>query len=143
MSITRFIVFFFLMGVLLCPSPRAIGQNSKENADFKLAINLYGDGLYDLAAEQLNQFITNFPNSSNGVEARFYLGLTQMKLKRFDDARLTFQSFALTYQDNPSTPLFDRPETASLRALTRFISTRTSLLTLKPYSPPRRATWAA
>src|SRR4029434_5376329 len=45
---------------------------------------------------------------------------------------------------NPSsTPWFDRPATSSLRALTRFISTRTSPLTTKPYSAPRRATWAA
>lgn len=104
MNIARSAVLGLLASLLLCPFSAAISQNSKENADFKLAINLYGDGLYDLAAEQLNQFITNFPNSSNGVEARFYLGLTQMKLKRFDDARLTFQSFALTYQDNPRAP---------------------------------------
>src|SRR5215467_7847156 len=42
-----------------------------------------------------------------------------------------------------STPLFDRAETASLRAFTRFISTRISPLTLNPYSSPRRAIWAA
>src|SRR6185369_515826 len=42
-----------------------------------------------------------------------------------------------------STPLFDRPETSSLRALTRFISTRTSPLATKPYSAPRRARCAA
>ncbi len=79
-------------------------QNSKENADFKLAINLYTDGLYDLAADQLKQFITSYPAAAQGVEARFYLGLTQLKLKMFDDARLTFQTFALTYQDNPKAP---------------------------------------
>src|SRR6185369_17143732 len=42
-----------------------------------------------------------------------------------------------------STPLFDRPLTSSFRAFTRFISTRTSPLTTKPYSAPRRARWAA
>ncbi|MGA9121171.1 MAG: tetratricopeptide repeat protein, partial [Bacteroidota bacterium] len=78
--------------------------DSKENADFKLAINLFNDGLYDLAAEQLRQFVGAFPNTSQGIEARFYLGLTQMKLKRFEDARITFQTFALTYQDNPRAP---------------------------------------
>src|SRR5215468_1702692 len=45
-------------------------------------------------------------------------------------------------RNHSSTPLFDRPETASLLALTRFISTRTSPAA-KPYSSPRRATWAA
>jgi TolA-binding protein len=79
-------------------------QSSKENADFKLAINLFNDGLYDLAVEQLKQFINSYPSTSQGIEARFYLGLTQLKLKHFDDARLTFQSFALSYQDNPKAP---------------------------------------
>src|SRR5271157_3280815 len=49
----------------------------------------------------------------------------------------------LSPRNHSSTPLFDRPATSSLRALTRFISTRTSPLTTKPYSAPRRATCAA
>lgn len=90
--------------LLALPAGNSTAQNSKENADFKLSINLYNDGLYDLAVEQLKQFVNSFPNTANGVEARFYLGLAQMKLKQFDDARLTFQTFALTYQDNPKAP---------------------------------------
>ena len=90
--------------MLLCAPPPSFGQDSRENADFKLAINLYNDGLYDLAAEQLKQFINAFPNTSQGIDARFYLGLTQLKLKKYDDSRLTFQTFALTYQDNPKAP---------------------------------------
>src|SRR5215469_1923436 len=49
----------------------------------------------------------------------------------------------LSPRNHSSTPLVDRPTTSSLRALTRFISTRTSPLTTKPYSAPRRATWIA
>ena len=42
------------LALLICLSwltPPAAGQNTKENADFKLAINLYNDKLYDLAAD--------------------------------------------------------------------------------------------
>ncbi len=50
-----------LSGILLICyllwSPATLGQNTKENADFKLALNLYRDGLYDLAAEQLKQLL--------------------------------------------------------------------------------------
>src|SRR5688572_24586521 len=46
-------------------------------------------------------------------------------------------------RNHSSTPLFDRPETSSFRAFTRFISTRTSPVMAKPYSAPRRATCAA
>jgi len=85
-------------------APVALGQNTKENADFKLAINLYNDGLYDLAAEQLRQFIAAYPSTDQGIEARYYLGLAQQKLGRYAEARLTFQTFALTYQNNPRAP---------------------------------------
>jgi TolA-binding protein len=94
-----------LLAVVLSLLPSAaLSQNSKENADFKLAINLYTDGLYDLAAEQLKQFIASYPNTPQGIEARFFLALTQQKLKQYDNARMTFQTFALTYQDNPKAP---------------------------------------
>jgi len=82
----------------------AQAQNSRENADFKLAINLYNDGLYDLAHEQFRQFVSAFPTTAQGIEARFYLGLSELKLKKYEDARLTFQTFALAYQDHPKAP---------------------------------------
>ncbi|MCZ6775785.1 MAG: tetratricopeptide repeat protein [Ignavibacteria bacterium] len=84
--------------------PFAFAQDSRENAAFKLAINLYNDALYDLAAEQLRHFLGTYPNTPQSVDARFYLGLSQLKLKQYDDARMTFQTFALTYQDNPRAP---------------------------------------
>jgi TolA-binding protein len=56
--------------------------------------------MYDLAAEQLKNFVTAYPSTNQGVDARYYLGLAQMKLKRYDEARVTFQDFALTYTDN-------------------------------------------
>jgi TolA-binding protein len=94
-----------LVGLLfVAVSPALIGQNSRENAEFKLAVNLFNDGLFELAAEQFRQFIGTYPGTTQGIEARFYLGLSQMKLGKFDDARLTFQTFALTYQDNPKAP---------------------------------------
>lgn len=79
-------------------------QDTKENADFKLAVNLYNDRLYDLAAEQFRQFISLYPNTQNGIEARFYLGLSQSRLGKHEDARITFQSFALSFPDHPKAP---------------------------------------
>ena len=97
----RIIPIFFLINLL---SFQALAQDSKENADFKLAVNLYNDKLYDLAVEQFRAFINLYPNTAQGVEARFYLGLTQSKLGKHDDARFTFQNFALTYPDNIKAP---------------------------------------
>ena len=104
MRLHRAILHLLVFPLLLAGPGTTAAQNSKENADFKLAINLYNDGLFDLASEQLRQFIAAYPAASQGIDARYYLGLVQMKLRKFDEARLTFQSFALTYQDNPKAP---------------------------------------
>ncbi|MEX2115247.1 MAG: tetratricopeptide repeat protein [Bacteroidota bacterium] len=82
----------------------AQAQNSKENADFKLAVSLYNDKLYDLALEQFRQFVSAYPNTEQGIEARFYLGLTQSMMNRHEEARFSFQNFALTFPDHPKAP---------------------------------------
>jgi TolA-binding protein len=94
-------IFF---GCLLLLGPSLKGQDTKENADFKLAVNLYNDKLYDLALEQFRQFVATYPNTQQGIEARFYLGLSQSKIQRHDEARLTFQNFALAFPDHPKAP---------------------------------------
>ena len=96
------ILFLILLAFILCRPSSA--QDSKENADFKLAVNLYNDKMYDLAIEQFRSFISLYPASQQGIDARFYLGLTQEKLSKYDDARLTFQNFALAYPDNSKAP---------------------------------------
>jgi TolA-binding protein len=97
----RVILIFSLLNILTIP---VLAQDSKENADFKLAVNLYNDKLYDLALEQFQAFINLYPNTAQGVEARFYLGLTQSRLGNHDDARFTFQNFALANSDNSKAP---------------------------------------
>ncbi|MGA9364834.1 MAG: tetratricopeptide repeat protein [Bacteroidota bacterium] len=91
-------LLFFLIPSVSC------SQDTQENAEFKLAVGLYNDKMYDLAVEQLKRFIDAYPNSQQGVQARFYLGLTQMVLKRYGDSRVTFQNFALSYPENPQAP---------------------------------------
>lgn len=100
----RYLFVILSVSLLIFAPERCFAQDSKENADFKLAVNLYNDGMYDLASEQLRQFIGSFPSTAQAADARFYLGLCQLKLKKYDDARLSFQTFALTYQDNPRAP---------------------------------------
>ncbi|HVN48590.1 MAG TPA: tetratricopeptide repeat protein [Bacteroidota bacterium] len=93
----RFVVLFFLLSMAL----PVLAQESKENADFKLALNLYNDKMYDLAVEQFQAFINLYPNTQQSADAKFYLGLTQSKLGKHEDARMTFQNFAISYTDHP------------------------------------------
>lgn len=92
-------LFLLLIG---CFDARS--QEAKENSEFKLAVGLFKDGMYDLASEQFKNFIGAYPGTANGIEARYYLGLTEMKLKKYDEARITFQNFALAYVDHPKAP---------------------------------------
>jgi TolA-binding protein len=94
-------LIFFLVILLTFWTP---AQDSKENADFKLAVSLYNDKLYDLAIEQFRAFINLYPNTAQGIEAHFYLGLTESKLGKHDDSRFTFQNFALAYPDHVKAP---------------------------------------
>ncbi|MBI3003994.1 MAG: tetratricopeptide repeat protein [Ignavibacteriales bacterium] len=97
-------IFWTLLAGLLLSSVPVLPQDTKENADFKLAVNLYNDKLFDLALEQFRQFVNLYPNTQNGIEARFYLGLSQAKLGKHEDARITFQNFALAFQEHPKAP---------------------------------------
>ncbi len=79
-------------------------QDTQENANFKLAVNLYNDAMYDLALEQFKQFISSYPNTQNAIEARFFLGMAHIELRQFEEARIVFQTFALTYPEHVKAP---------------------------------------
>lgn len=80
---------------------RAVSQDTKENTEFKLAINLYNEGFYDLAISQLKKFINTYPNSPLTSEAQFYLGMSYFKLRKFEEAQTTLQDFALSKPSHP------------------------------------------
>jgi TolA-binding protein len=94
----RLIILFFV-AFTLCPA-----QSTKENADFKLAVNLFDDKLFDLSLEQFKQFISTYPSSPQSIEAKFYMALANRALRKNDDARASFQNFALTYPEHPKAP---------------------------------------
>ncbi|NOY05364.1 MAG: tetratricopeptide repeat protein, partial [Chlorobi bacterium] len=92
-----------ILAALVCWHVGA-AQDIKENADFKLAVDLYKQGMYDLAQEQLQSFIERYPASDQIPEARFTLGLVYLKTGLYDKARETFQQFALTYPGHSRAP---------------------------------------
>ncbi|MCB2206592.1 tetratricopeptide repeat protein [bacterium] len=90
------IALFFL---LLPHGLRAQGTN--ESGDFKLGVELYNDSLFAQAEDQFASFIDRYPNSGSAIEARYYLGLVQVKTGKYRQAANTFSDFALRYQDHP------------------------------------------
>ncbi len=100
---THFSFCHFILSCVLLFSVAA-AQDTKENADLKLAVNLYNDKLYDLALEQFKQFVSTYPASPQSIDAKFYIAQTYQVLGKFDEARAAFQNFALTYSDNAKAP---------------------------------------
>ncbi len=96
-------VYIFLLS-LLFGAAVLHAQDTKQNADFKLAVNLFNDKLYDLSLEQFKQFVSNFPGSSQIPDAKFYIGRIYRSLGKRDEARAAFQSFALTYAEHSLAP---------------------------------------
>lgn len=82
----------------------ALAQDTPENADFKLGIQLRNDGLYAQAEDQFRSFIKRYPNSASAIEARFYLAELLRRRKSLAEARGLFQEFALQYQDHNRAP---------------------------------------
>ncbi len=90
-----------LLAIILIFCSIAFSQDTKENTEFKLAINLYNEGFYDLAISQLKKFIDTYPNSPLTPEARFYLGMSYFQLRKFEDAQTILQDFALSKPSHP------------------------------------------
>ena len=98
-----FVMMIFAASAVLTTSS-LVAQDTKENADFKLAVSLFNDKMYELSLEQFRQFVSQYPASAQSVEARYYAARTLRVLGRNDDARAAYQNFALTYPENPKAP---------------------------------------
>jgi len=91
--------------ILLCfYSFSLFAQENKENTDFQLAVSLFNDKLYDLALDQFKRYIELYPNTEQGIQARFYVGLSYFNLKQYEEAKNIFQNFALNFQLNQMAP---------------------------------------
>lgn len=78
-------------------STLAYSQFKDASNEFSYAIKLYDQSFYDLAAQQFIKYYTNFPQSENADEAKFYAGMSLFLLKEYSNARIEFQSLALEY----------------------------------------------
>ncbi len=100
----KIIKIITLISIILFYHYNLHSQETKEHSELKLALNLYNDGMYELAMEQFKNFTTSYPLSNQVPEAKFYIGLCLLNLKKYDDAKLAFQNFALSYSEHPKAP---------------------------------------
>lgn len=97
-------IITLLLLVVIFNTHNLLAQETKGHSEFKLALNLYNDGMYELAMEQFKNFSTMYPSSNQVPEAKFYTALCLLNLTKYDDAKFAFQNFALSYSEHPKAP---------------------------------------
>lgn len=93
------------MILLFIPVSGLLSQVQEQGHDeFLYAKRLFDEGYYDLAVEQLERFIRNFPNRIDIVEAQFLLGQSYLMAGNLDKSRSAFLRIAFVYPESPRAP---------------------------------------
>ena len=78
--------------------------------EFNIIATAYNNGVYAKAAPKWEEFIRKYPDFKRIDEAHFYLGNSQLNLKKFPEAIATYKSLAEKY------PKFDNLDAARFNA---------------------------
>lgn len=109
---TLFPVFIFVSPVftddttaVIIPDTLIIEEPGAAIVDeFAAAVQLYDEGDYTLSMDHFRSIIESHPQTLQGIESRFYLGMVYRHLGQPDNARMTLQTFALTFPDHRRAP---------------------------------------
>ena len=61
---------------------------------YAVAAGHYAKGRWQLAADEMQRFLTSFPNHPQAVEAKFFLGEALMQLGKVQQAREQFEAMS-------------------------------------------------
>jgi len=89
--------FVLLLILILSLFNLAVAQESQSDRAYQYAEKLYKDGLYDVATEQYQQYLTEYPRGSYRPQAALHLGEAYFELGKYDAARKAFQQVDLDY----------------------------------------------
>lgn len=79
-------------------------DNPREQASYDNAMGLFRSGKYKEAAQGLNSFLQDYPNSRLASDAKFYLGSSMYATKDFKGAVAQLQKLAQDAPDDPRSP---------------------------------------
>ena len=79
-------------------------QDSKEQAAFDGAMDLYREGKFKDSSESLAAFLTLYPDSVLAPTAQFYLGSSFYALKQYSQAISILKTMSGKYPDHPRAP---------------------------------------
>ncbi len=96
--LSAFLLCTVILGFMLAGPAGA--QRARSESDFVYAKKLYEDGLYDLAAEAMENYVAAFPDSPHRVEASLLLGEALFADGKYEEAQEAFQLLHARYPDN-------------------------------------------
>ncbi len=102
LTMLRKITFVFALTVVIAPVLMA--QENQASSDLQFGMELYKNKMYDLAEEQFNKFLQQYPASQSASQARYYLAMSQLQEKKYAPAASNFQAFAVQYPNDPLAP---------------------------------------
>jgi tetratricopeptide (TPR) repeat protein len=97
-----------VIGIALFRVP-AFGQTSREKVDFAYGERLLRERLFDLSAIQFEQFLQEYPSSTQVPRARWLKAQSLFHARRFEEARTEYLRYVL---DHPGVP---DPDAAQFR----------------------------
>ena len=72
-----------------------------EREEYAFAYNLFQQGAYFIAKDQLQGFIQNYPQSEDADDARFLMGECALQLKEYDEAIQYYKQVVIDYPESP------------------------------------------
>ena len=103
--------------------------------DYLYARKLYDEKYYDLAAEQLERILRDYPDISEAQQALHLLGESYTFLEQFDEARSAFLKVAIVYPKSPQAPEAMFKVAVCLEKLERFVEAAQAFERIQGFYP--------
>jgi tetratricopeptide (TPR) repeat protein len=87
----RIIITMLFFSLALC------AQIKTESSELAYGRKLYEQGFYELAAQQFELFVRNYPQSTQAPEAQFQAGMCYFQMQDYDQASTAFRTTAITH----------------------------------------------
>src|SRR5687767_2145806 len=102
-ALRNFAVACWLAGTIACWATPVFGQAKADGSSpeailaYREAANLQNNGAFDVAAEEWQKFLKDFPKDPLAAKAQHYLGVCQLQNKQVEAAAASFEAVIKNY----------------------------------------------
>lgn len=100
-SLFRISSLFLLLSLFVWVGGVILAQQTQDDRAFQYARQLYEDGLYDVAAEQFQRYLNEYPRGAHRPESALQLGKAYRAMGEYDQARKQLLQVDLDYPGTP------------------------------------------